>query len=96
MKVVRFVLRLVGWLLTPFVAWAASLSGGTLVAWATADVRPTVAFWLTVAGGALAALLGLLGWLRLLRHSPRLRHALEVPDGRVSLPGLKPNEAERS
>lgn len=96
MKIVRFVLRLFGWLLTLFVAWAASLSGGTLVAWATADTRPTVAFGLTVAGGALAALLGLLGWVRLLRRSPRLRHALDVPGSGVSLPGLKPNEAERS
>lgn len=96
MKIFRFVLRLLGWLLTPFVAWAASLSGGTLVAWATADARPTIAFWLTVAGGALTALLGLLGWVQLLRRSPRLRHALDVPESGVSLPALRPNEAERS
>jgi hypothetical protein len=39
---------------------------------------PLSSLWVTVIAGGLSALLALVGWLRLLRRSPRLRHALEV------------------
>jgi hypothetical protein len=88
MKFVRSVLRLCGWLLTPVVAWAASFSGATLAARLTGDLGATAALTLTVAAGGVAALAALLGWLRLLRRSPRLQTALEVSDDGTPLAAL--------
>jgi hypothetical protein len=73
------VLRLVGWLLTPLVAWAASFGG----AWLGAAVggvfeSSTTALWVTFGFGAACGLVAAWGWLRLLRRSPRLRETLSV------------------
>jgi hypothetical protein len=78
MKVVRLVLRLFGWLLTPLVAWAASFFGAMAGASLSASLAPMTAIWATVISGGIAALLALLLWLRLLRRSPRLRRTLEI------------------
>lgn len=83
MTILRWVARFFGWLLTPVVAWAASFLGATL----TADVTRWIGVGthqlaVTVTGGALTAAVALIGWLRLLRRSPRLRETLQVePDG---------------
>ena len=80
---VRGLSRLVGWLLTPLVAWAASFFGATIGATVTGGLgNGTTAFWITAGFGAVTALLGAWAWLRLLRRSPRLQHTLAVaPDG---------------
>lgn len=80
MTVVRFVLRFVGWLLTPIVAWAASFGGATLGAILGRGVAALTGLFISVVCGGLAAAVALLLWLRLLRRSPRLRHALEVTE----------------
>lgn len=79
MRLLRFFLRLVGWLLTPLVAWAASLFGAWLGAEAAVLVgSATGAIGLTIAGGSIGAVLGTVLWMRLLRRSPELRRALHV------------------
>ncbi len=65
-------LRLTGWLLTPFVAWAASFFG----AWAGAalgrftESAAVGLVWL-VGGGAVAGAAALIGWSWLIRRSAR-------------------------
>lgn len=83
MTVVRFLLRLLGWLLTPLVAWAASFSGAVLgAALAGQAARATTGVVLTIGMGFAFALLGTHGWLRLIRRSPELQEALHLaPDG---------------
>ena len=83
MSPVRVFLHLLGWLLTPLVAWAASFAGatlGALVGSAAAD--STLGFWITAGFGSVSALVAAWAWLRLIRRSRRLREALAVaPDG---------------
>ncbi len=79
MRVVRFFARLVGWLLTPLIAWAASFFG----AWAGAGTAALVtganlSLGLTIMGGAAAGVGATMLWMRLLRRSPQLREALAV------------------
>lgn len=83
MRALRFLLRLIGWLLTPLVAWAASFCGAVLgAALAGQAARATTGIVLTVAMGFAFALLGTHGWLRMIRKSPELQHALSLaPDG---------------
>ncbi len=79
--------RIVGWLLTPLVAWAASLWGAWLVF--TRDTTfdsPRDALYAALGVGLALAVLSLLGWIELLRRSPRLRHSLHVT--REGLPDL--------
>lgn len=79
----RLLLRLGGWLLTPFLALAASFFGatvGTLIAGAIAD--PFWGIGVTAATGGVAGFVAIVLWLRLLRRSPEIREALHVqPDG---------------
>jgi hypothetical protein len=68
-----------GWLLTPLVAWAACLFGawvGTVVGSRLAD--PMQGLGLTILLGAVAGFGGLLAWMRVLRRRPRLRKSLHV------------------
>ena len=79
MPVLRLLLRILGWLLTPLVASAASFFGavlGTLVAEWIAS--PTAGLVVTVLLGAATGFTALVFWFRLLRHSPKLVHALEL------------------
>ncbi|MBL8986630.1 MAG: hypothetical protein SFV24_01160 [Gemmatimonadales bacterium] len=79
MTLLRFVARLFGWLLTPLVAWAASFLGATAVALVAPDrMGPRAQLIATVAGGGIAAAVGLALWLRLLRRSPKLQETLQV------------------
>ncbi|MEO6068584.1 MAG: hypothetical protein ABIQ41_11475 [Gemmatimonadales bacterium] len=79
MPVLRLLLRILGWLLTPLVASAASFLGavlGTVVAeWIES---PTVGLVVTVGLGAATGAVVLVFWFRLLRHHPKLSHALDL------------------
>ena len=83
MTLPRFLLRLLGWLLTPLVAWAASFGGASLgAAFAGTSDDSTTGFWITFAFGTVSALVAAWAWLRLIRRHPELQHVLEVaPDG---------------
>lgn len=88
MRVLRFVLRMFGWLLTPLVAWAASFLGavlGAALAGGLAGALTGVA--VTVAMGLVFAVLGTHVWLRLVRRSPEIRAALSLEaDGTPMVP----------
>ncbi|TFG51259.1 MAG: hypothetical protein E4H38_01975 [Gemmatimonadales bacterium] len=75
--------RLVGWLLTPLVAWAASFLGAWMalaVAWRLGTPREMLVLFLVT--GFVTAVVALLLWMWLLRHSARLRRTLHVdPEG---------------
>jgi hypothetical protein len=78
-RVLRFLLRFLGWLLTPLVAWAASFFGAWVVSMAVSGMKdPDDALVLTVAGGAVAAVSMTFVWIRLLRRSPELQEMLQV------------------
>jgi hypothetical protein len=80
---VRFFLHLLGWVLTPLVAWAAAYAGATIGALVGgASASSTRGFWITAGFGAVSALAAAWAWLRLLRRSRALREALAIaPDG---------------
>ena len=83
MRFVRGVLRILGWLLTPLVAWAASFGGAWLSAVISGGSQRSLSTIKTmVVFGALSGFAGAWAWLRLLRRSPKLQEALAVaPDG---------------
>jgi hypothetical protein len=83
MRAKLFLLRAFGWLLTPFVALAASFLGASLGTFLAAALsNPLHGVALTIVFGGLGGFLAVHYWLRALRHSPRLQHALHVlPDG---------------
>ena len=80
---VRVLLRILGWLLTPLVAWAASFVGAWIGALISSSAsQPMTTLWVTGICGLVSALVGAWGWLRFLRRSPRLQETLAVaPDG---------------
>jgi uncharacterized membrane protein YfcA len=77
------VVRLVGWLLTPLIAWAASFLGAGIGAQVGARAnRSTTTLEISLAFGAVFAIVAAWAWLRFLRRSPRLQEALAVtPEG---------------
>jgi hypothetical protein len=81
MRAARTLARVFGWLLTPFVAWAASFLGATLVAGVAAAIPdPRTGIYLTGAGAVAAAVVAIWAWLGLLRRSPELRETLQVTE----------------
>lgn len=79
MRALRFVLRMLGWLLTPLVAWAASFLGALLGAsLANGLAQALHGVLLTVVMGLLFGVLGTHAWLRLVRRSPEIRAALSL------------------
>ncbi|MBL0179194.1 MAG: hypothetical protein IPP98_08735 [Gemmatimonadetes bacterium] len=81
-RVVRVVVRLAGWLLTPLVLTLAAFCGATVVAMVAPVVSTTVALGLVTLAGLTSAAVGLWLWIRLLRGSPVLQEALAVtPEG---------------
>ena len=77
MRWIRLLFRIFGWLLTPFLAWAASFFGavgGALVAMRMED--PVQGLAVTALCGALTGFAGLIGWLAYLRRSPEVREVL--------------------
>jgi prepilin signal peptidase PulO-like enzyme (type II secretory pathway) len=80
-KVLRVFARILGWLLTPLVALAASFLGATLSATLLAnDEDPRRALILSFAGAAIFAVCVAWLWLRLLRHAPHVREALSLDE----------------
>ena len=81
MRWIRLLFRIFGWLLTPFLAWAASFFGavgGALVAMRMDD--PVEGLALTALFGALTGFATLIAWLGYLRRSPEVREALAVTE----------------
>ena len=79
MRFVQALARILGWLLTPLLAWAASFIGafvGALVARTMSN--STAGLVVTGLFAALFAISATIGWMRMLRRSPELRHALHV------------------
>jgi hypothetical protein len=84
MRIARFFARLFGWLLTPFIAWAASFIGATIGATIARGVNsPGTGLIITIACGAIAGLGTLAVVIHYLRRSPRLRHALHVTEDAI-------------
>jgi hypothetical protein len=79
MRVARVLVRVVGWLLTPFVVLAASFFGAVLgTQFAAILPNPTHGLILATVAGGVAGYVTAHYWLRFLRRSPRLQHALHV------------------
>lgn len=76
---VRFIFRLIGWLLTPLVVLTTATLGATLGFLITREWPANLGLLsFALICGLLGALLGALAWTRLLRRSPQLREALAV------------------
>src|SRR5918999_67947 len=81
MRWVRLLFRIFGWLLTPFLAWAASFFGavgGALLAMRVDD--PVRGLAVTAVCGGLAGFATLIAWLHYLRRSPEVREVLAVTE----------------
>ena len=81
MRWIRLLFRIFGWLLTPFLAWAASFFGavaGALLAMRLED--PVKGLAVTALFGALTGFAALIGWLEYLRRSPEMREVLAVTE----------------
>jgi hypothetical protein len=97
MRWIRLFFRVFGWLLTPFLAWAASFFGavgGALVAMRIED--PVDGLAVTALCGAVTGFAAIFLWLHYLRRSPEAREVLAVTeDGTpdtvsLALPGSEP------
>jgi len=96
-RVLRFLLRFLGWLLTPLVAWAASFFGAWLVSIAVIRMNnANNALVLTLAGGAVAAVSVTFLWMRLLRRSPELQEMLQVTAEGVPIVAVEEDAPEES
>jgi len=81
MRAVRTLARVSGWLLTPFVAWAASFLGAAAAAGLAAAIpNPRTGLFVTAGGAVGAAVVAIWAWLGLLRRSPELRETLQVTE----------------
>src|SRR5215207_911720 len=81
MRWLRIGFRIFGWLLTPFLAWAASFFGavgGALLAMRVED--PVRGLAVTAICGALTGFAALIAWLKYLRQSPEARQVLAVTE----------------
>lgn len=81
MRWLRLFFRIFGWLLTPFLAWAASFFGavaGALLALKLDD--PVRGLAVTAVCGGIAGFAALIGWLHYLRRSPEIREVLAVTE----------------
>ena len=81
MRWLRLVFRIFGWLLTPFLAWAASFFGavaGALLAMRVAN--PIDGLAVTAVCGAATGFGALILWLRYLRQNPEARQVLAVTE----------------
>jgi hypothetical protein len=81
MRWLRLIFRVFGWLLTPFLAWAASFFGavgGALIAMRIGD--PVRGLAVTALCGAITGFAGILAWLHYLRQNPEAREVLAVTE----------------
>ena len=94
---VRGVLRFLGWLLTPLIAWAASFAGAALGAKVGGGAtNPMTTVWITVVFGAIFAIVGAIGWLRVLRRSPRLQETLALDSDGTPIMALETDPPEKA
>jgi hypothetical protein len=82
-RIARLLFRVGGWLLTPIVTILAAAVGATIATMVAPRVSAMTGVIGAVAGGLIAAGVGLWLWLRLLRESPELRDVLQVTPGGV-------------
>jgi hypothetical protein len=81
MRWLRLLFRIFGWLLTPFLAWAASFFGAVVGALVSMRLRdPIRGLGLTAICGAAAGFAALIAWLHYLRRSPEVRQVLAVTE----------------
>lgn len=81
MTLLRVLARILGWLLTPLVALAASFLGATVSAVLFGgDENPRRALILCLAGAATTGVVVSWLWLRVLRRSPQVREALALDE----------------
>ena len=87
---VRWVLRFLGWLLTPLVAWAASFIGAWLGALVSGGAGSTMTTLTVTAifGGAIV-------WLRVLRRSRKLQDALALEADGTPIMALETQPPEK-
>lgn len=79
MRWLGILVRIVGWLLTPLVAWAASFCAAWLALQAAGRFEnPWSVIIVALIAALVAGIAALRLWMRLLRRSPRLRHSLHV------------------
>ena len=77
----RFLARLVGWLLTPVVAWAASYAGATITAAVLSGAaRPQTALLVAFVMGLVSSVVATLIWLRMIRRSRQIQQTLQVTE----------------
>ena len=83
MTLSRWLVRALGWLLTPLVAWAAAFVGAWLGATVAGTFRSsTVGAWIVIGFGAAFGIVAAWAWLHYLRTHPKLQRTLAVaPDG---------------
>src|SRR5580765_3033612 len=90
MRWLRLVFRVFGWLLTPFLGWAASFFGavgGALIAMLMED--PVDELAVTAICGAITGFAAIIAWLHYLRQNPDAREVLAVTeDGTPDTVGL--------
>ena len=96
MRWLALLARIIGWLLTPLVVWAASFFGAWLGTWFAAGLpNPRSGLYVTVGSGMVAGLVMTLIWMRILGRSRRLRRSLHVtPEGLPILEEALPPAAE--
>lgn len=92
MRWTALALRIVGWLLTPLVAWAASFWGAWLVLLIDPAASPRTQIGLALGAALLAGIVALLLWRKVLKRFPMLRHTLQVST--TGLPVLPESAAE--
>lgn len=79
MRWAALALRIIGWLLTPLVAWAASFLGAWMILLATGEAAaPRTVLALALGAAILSGAVSLLLWRRLLKRFPKLRRSLHV------------------
>jgi hypothetical protein len=88
MRWLGILVRVIGWLLTPLVVWAASLWG----AWTALRItvgfdNPRSALYTTFGVAVVTGTITLYLWMQFLRRSPRLRKSLHLT--REGLPAIE-------
>ena len=99
-RLARLLFRAAGWLLTPLVLISAAGIGATIGLVVAPTLAPDAALGLTIGLSLLAAIAGLVLWMRLLREHPGLRHTLEmtaqgVPESALVQRLIHPDDADQ-
>lgn len=79
-RAAQLLLRVAGWLLTPLVLVCAAGVGASIGLIIAPRLSPNAGLVLTVVCALGFAIVGLVAWVRVLRHSPELRHTFAVTE----------------